>query len=190
MRLRWSCFDRAGHWADRAYHPLLDMKLATRKNLAVVLVVLIAGAIAIPLYLRRPGEDEPRREALAAVSHFAGVLRTGRVDQVVDVVVVPPAYRGRTVQEQADFLRKALRDEISAEGLAVMADQGTFGSLTNVFPDKAEEWARRLGVSATDCVAFRAGDGPFRAELVLMEEGDSYRVVRCNNVKQLAIRDE
>ena len=37
-----------------------------------------------------------------------------------------------------------------------------------------------------DCVAFKMERAGIRAEVVLLREGETYRVVRCNNVKQMA----
>jgi hypothetical protein len=88
--------------------------------------------------------------------------------------------------EQTEFLTKALRDEISPEGLAVLRREGKFGALTDLFPQEAKTWAAQAGVKPEDCVAFRMERDNIRAEVVLVREGEVYRVVRCNNVKQLA----
>lgn len=104
---------------------------------------------------------------------------------MLQTVMLPQALRGRTVSEQAEFLSKALRNEISPEGLAVLRREGKFGSLTNLFPAEARAWAEQAGVKPEDCVAFRMERDSIRAEVVLVREDEAYRVVRCNNVKQL-----
>ncbi len=60
-----------------------------------------------------------------------------------------------------------------------------YGSLSEVFPDEAEKWAKLFRVDAADCVAFRLDGEKQRAEVVLQKKGDTFRLLRCNNVKQL-----
>ena len=43
-----------------------------------------------------------------------------------------------------------------------------------------------FGVDADACMAFRAELGGPRAEVVVLVDGDCRRILRCNNVKQLA----
>ncbi len=54
-----------------------------------------------------------------------------------------------------EFLTKALRDEISAEGIGALKKDGAFGPLRKMFPTEAETWANQAGVKAEDCVAFK-----------------------------------
>lgn len=109
-----------------------------------------------------------------------------------DVLVLPFALQGRTDAEQTEFLRKALADEISPAGLAVLKRDGQFGPLTNIFPAEAATWTQQAGVNVGDCVAFKLERNGVRAEVVLVGEGSrgdaktTFRIVRCNNVKQLA----
>ena len=42
------------------------------------------------------------------------------------------------------------------------------------------------GVEVDNCVAFRMERGGIRAEVVLASAKNSYRVVRCDNVRQMA----
>ena len=158
-----------------------------KKLLAVVFVCLsLAGGAFWWHNHRRWVADEPRREALAAAARFGRELRSPD-GKVRDCVVVPGAYLSRTPQEQEDFVRKALRDEISAEGLEILSREGDYGPLAEVFPDNGSKWAKQFGVDAEDCVAFKTVKGNLIAELVLHNEGTRYRILRCNNVKQLAI---
>jgi hypothetical protein len=93
------------------------------------------------------------------------------------------------------FIRKALRDEISPEGLVLLKKEGTFGPLTTVFPKEATNWAAQAGVKPEDCLAFRLDrTNSLRAEVVLARVPDSppatrasllpsFRILRCNDVK-------
>lgn len=151
----------------------------------VLAVGLAAFALALFLW-HNWKKDEPRRHSFQAVQTFAAALNSGDADALLQTVVLPAAVSGRTSAEQTEFLTKALRDEISPEGLAVLRRQGKFGALTDLFPVEAKTWAEQAGVKPEDCVAFRMERDNIRAEVVLVREGETYRIARCNNVKQLA----
>ena len=85
-----------------------------------------------------------------------------------------------------DFVRKALAEEVSQEGIKALQKDGQFGRLNEIFPGEAERWAEQAGVKVDDCVAFCAERNGIRAEAVLLMRGTSGMVVRINNVKQLA----
>jgi hypothetical protein len=74
----------------------------------------------------------------------------------------------------------------------VLRKHGDYGPLTNLFPAEAEAWAKEAGVNAGDCLAFRLERPGLRAEVVLAQVGPdrragrSFKIVRVNNVKQLA----
>jgi len=152
---------------------------------AVLAVLVLAGIIAHRAHRRRLA-DRPRRDALAFAAQFEQTLSGENQLDVRDFVVVPGAYRSRTVPEQEEFLRKALTDEISPEGLEVLEREGEYGTLKEVFPERGENWARQFSVCADACVAFRAERNGLQAELVLFVTNGSHLIVRCNNVKQLA----
>lgn len=78
------------------------------------------------------------------------------------------AWASRTRAEQIEFISKALRDELSREGLVVLKKEGRFGSLNELFPAEADVWAVQAGVKPEDCVAFRMERNGLRAEVVLV----------------------
>jgi len=104
----------------------------------------------------------------------------------LDKIVLPQAIKGQTVAEQTDFLVKALHDEISPEGILALKHHAEFGSLKTIFPNEAADWCSQAGVNADDCVAFKMERAGIQAEIVLVHEGQNYRVVRCKDVKQMA----
>lgn len=131
-------------------------------------------------------QEEPRRNAIHALEAFTAALHTGDADKLLRSVVLPADIQSRTAPEQADFLTKALRNEISTEGLAMLRRGGQFGPLTNIFPTEVKRWSSQAGADPEDCVAFRLERDTITAEVVLVHAGEVFRVVRCNNVKQLA----
>ena len=74
---------------------------------------------------------------------------------------------------------------MSPAGIVALKRAAVFGPLRDVFPDQAEQWAQQAGVKEEDCVAFKMEHGGVRAEVVLLAKDGSYRIIRCNNVKQM-----
>ena len=114
-------------------------------------------------------------------------------ETLLECIVIPAAIQGRSRPEQTRFLRKALLDELSSEGILTLEQHSRFGSLMKIFPDEAEVWASLAGVNPDDCVAFRLERNGHRAEVVLAEinapestDESTYRIVRINNVRQMA----
>jgi len=157
--------------------------MSRAKKLVVIIATISLAVWGGYLYWRH---DQPRRNAAQAISRLASALMNPNTAELLDTVLVPAAIHGRTPAEQLEFLTKALRDEISSEGLAVLRREGSYGTLEKLFPQEAAAWAGQAGVQPSDCVAFRLDRNGVRAEVVLVHEGQAYRVVRCNNVKQLA----
>ncbi len=127
--------------------------------------------------------EHPERDAIEAVYSVLDALENNSGLDILDLVLMPPAYASRTGVEQCDFIRKALRDEVSEAGLQILARDGEYGSLSEIFPDEAQRWSKLFGVDPVDCVAFRADREKLRTEVVLLKTGDSFRLLRCNNVR-------
>ena len=71
---------------------------------------------------------------------------------------------------------------------AALARKGTFGPLLTVLSVPGPRWARQAGVNPSNCVAFQMVRDGLRAELVLATNMTHWRVVRRNNVRQMAGR--
>ena len=155
-------------------------------------MTLIAGGGIY--YLCR--QAAPRRQSLATLERLQQALASANSASILDTISLPAAIKDRTAAEQTEFLTKAMHDEISTEGLAVLRRDGQFGPLTNLFPTEAKAWAKQAGVKAEDCVALKLERNGLRTEVVLVKPSTlnsqpstreaSYRIVRVNNVKQLA----
>jgi hypothetical protein len=165
------------------------------KSVTLVLIFIAIALVASGLFWWHLGA--PRRESLATLAKLEQALHAGGRAELLDLVVIPANVRGYTSPEQSEFLAKALTDEISPEGLAVLRKEGRYGQLREVFPAEAEDWASHAGVMADDCVAFRLERNGIRAEVVLLKQAKPavpgrlrtapYLIVRVNNVKQLAL---
>lgn len=134
-------------------------------------------------------QGEPRRNSIKTLNVFSHALASGDSAALLDDVVLPRAFQGETTSEQSAFLVKALHDEISPDGVLALKHHAAFGSLEKIFPDEAAAWCKLINVNPDDCVAFKMERYGIRAEVVLVREGEAYRVVRCNNVKQMAMEE-
>jgi hypothetical protein len=159
-----------------------------RHYIWLVVILLLAGAgIGGYLYWQKRGVDQPRQASIQALQRLGMALDGGPQSDLLNVVFLPPSMGGRTPEEHADFLRKALKDEVSPEGIAILGRTGRYGALTEVFPDEAQRWSELFGVKAADCVAFRAEKNGLRAEVVICTNGPMPKIMRVNNVRQLAL---
>lgn len=162
----------------------------SRKRVFIFGLVVVVMAAAVFIWIQH--QDTPRKACLRTAVQFQTALQSGDSKKLLEVVALPAAIADRTAVEQSEFLRKALADEISPEGLDVLQRDAEFGPLAKVFPNEASSWAAQAQVNVDDCVAFKLERNGVRAELVLIRkpgEGDApstYRIVRCDNVKQLA----
>ncbi len=155
-----------------------------------LLVLALLGAALYGWWVH----DASRRASLTSLARLDAALHAGRRAELLDLLVVPAALQGRSAAEQSEFLAKALNDEISPEGLAVLRKHGAYGPLRKLFPNEAESWAKEAGVNPDACVAFKLERPGVRAEVVLVPDASlgtrpsspGFRVVRLNNVKQLA----
>lgn len=152
-----------------------------------ILAVVIALAVLGSVFIWQHGQ--PRRAAAQALFKLASALANPDHSQLLDAIVLPDAVRGRTSAEQQEFIAKALADELSTEGVLALKRHSEFGSLALVFPNEAAAWSRQAGVDISDCVAFKMERAGIHAEVVLVRAGQTYRVVRCNNVKQMAVSE-
>lgn len=157
------------------------------------IIVLVAVLLAAAWWRVH---DAPRRQSLVSLARLDHALHSASRAELLDLVAIPAAVRGRTAPEQSEFLIKALNDEISPAGLAALKQHGTYGPLRKLFPAEAERWARQAGVNPDQCVAFKLERNGLRAEVVLAKPSTldpqpanreaPYRIVRLNNVMQMA----
>lgn len=150
----------------------------------VIFVVATGVAVGAAVMLWQRGQ--PRRNALQEVSKLAVNLENNRGAELLNNILIPLAVQSRTQTEQQEFITKVLADEISPAGVAALKRQAEFGPLKIIFPNEAPAWCSQAGVNVDQCVAFKMERAGIRAEVVMLHEGQNYRVIRCNNVKQMS----
>jgi hypothetical protein len=142
--------------------------------------------VAVGLCWSKWKHDEPRRNSVQTLRTFCQTLASKNPGPLLQEIVLPQALASRTAAEQIQFLQKALRDEISPEGVAELKRRASFGPLKEVFPAEANRWATQAGVKPENCFAFKMERAGVKAEVVLVREGQNLRVLRCNNVRAMA----
>jgi hypothetical protein len=175
-----------------------------KTKLQAVFAFLLLALLAFAAY--RWVHDAPRRESLASLRRLDEALRSGNRAELLKLLVIPAAIQNRTAPEQSEFLARALHDEISPPGLTALEKDGEYGPLKELFPAEAGSWASQAGVNPDDCVAFKLKRNGLCAEVVLLKPlarntaprqneapaghlpgpKQGYRIVRINNVKQMA----
>ncbi len=156
--------------------------MKTSRAICIVFLLLLTGGAGWFWWKK----GEPRRTSIQVLQSFHKVLMAGQGNELLNSLVLPRALQGRTSEEQVEFLTKVLRDEISADGIAALKREGVFGPFPDVFPAEAATWANQAGVAPGSCLAFRMEKNGLRAEVVLLSSQSGYRIIRCNNVKQMA----
>ncbi len=143
------------------------------------------GLTVCVFWLSLKQRPSARNDAEVALNRLEQAVSSADGKALLDLLVVPASVRDRTQSEQTEFVRKALQDEVSAEGVRVLAKEGVFGPLGTVFSNEAARWAGQAGVAVPDCVAFRMEKNGVVAEVAIATNGTP-RLIRCNNVKQMA----
>jgi len=171
-----------------------------RAGVMLLVVAILVGGLCWWIH------DAPRRESLATLTRLDRALHSGGRAELLNLLIIPAAVQERAAAEQSEFLAKALHDEISPAGLRALRQCGAYGPLKKLFPAEAEAWAKQAGVNPEDCVALKLERHGLRAEVVLVKPSPlnslsrqseatagqpstakaPYRVVRVNNVKQMA----
>jgi len=154
------------------------------RGFRIIFFVAIGLVVGAAFLLWQHGQ--PRRQAVLAVSKLADNLANSRGAELLDTILIPVAIQSRTPSEQEQFLTKALADEISPAGVEALKRHAEFGPLKTIFPNEAPVWCSQAGVNVDDCVAFKMERAGIRAEVVMLHEGQTYRLVRCTNVRQMA----
>lgn len=154
------------------------------------LILSITGLVVIvtAVFGNRILRDRTERaRAISTAYQLNEAVRHQEGDGGNELLIAPPVFAERSHPEMILLMRDLLNSEISAEGLDILAEEGEFGPLKDLFPDQASAWLLPYGLSPDDCVAFKIQRGPLTAELVLHRQPDGgFKVLRANDIRQLA----
>ena len=160
--------------------------MRNRVILASVIILLLVGFGLVVqrhgVFRKRSSAEWQGLETASAVTH---AISTGNGSDLLKHIQPPASMTRYTDAEQSEFLLKALRDEITPDGVALLRREAKFGSLSDIFPEEGAKWAEQAGVRVSDCVAFRLDRSGPRLELVLATNVTPHRIIRVDNVTTL-----
>lgn len=155
-----------------------------RKPLWFLVGFLFATGIALLAWDHR--KNAPRRNALSTATALNNALTSKEPIKTLDIVTLPPTAKLSAPEEQGRWVAALLSDEINAAGIEEMRRHARFGPLVELFPEEADRWSKGAGVPQESCVALRMDRAGTRAEIVFHDTPEGLRILRCNNVKQMA----
>jgi hypothetical protein len=158
-----------------------DRTICRRKIGYLIIPAVLAGAVFLWTYQHQ----SPKRNALATLGKLDEAM-SSKSAGILALVVIPPSMVAQSENDQGGAIRDLLKDEVSPAGLKALKKGSVFGPLADVFPEEGKRWADNARVPLADCVAFRMERNNIRAEVVLHQTPAGYRILRCNNVKQMA----
>lgn len=150
--------------------------------LLLLALLLLLVATSVLWRLRQP--RDPVQQALNTLEELHVALANPDPTSLLALLAPPTALAAQTPTERAEFLRKALQNELSPAGIDELRRHARCGPLPEVFPAEAANWAYQAGVPPDQCVAFRLGrTNGLRAEVVIYTNSKPFRIVRCNDVR-------
>jgi hypothetical protein len=148
--------------------------------LAVAMFLLVAASALVWLQ-----GTSPRSQAICTAFEFATAVQKDSFGSLEHLVYLPSVVSEQSGDERIRFLREVLSNEVSVAGIKALRTNGQFGPLRMIFPEQADRWAKLFQINAEDCVAFKMQRNGITAQLVLVKQKNEFRILRCNNVKQM-----
>lgn len=119
----------------------------------------------------------------AVMAHLQGVLKAIQ-EKDWDAAAAHFQFGPRAPKKEdwpAAFAGMLEKNELSAAGLTILAEKGSFGSLMEVFPERGAAWAERAEVPLERCYAL-SFDG---AEVAVFAGDAGLRIIRLDDVGKL-----
>jgi len=128
-----------------------------------------------------PAATAPTKElAVSTLKAVDAALEAKDFAKAATMFGVPAGASREDLAKQLDGLVE--KQEISGPGIEILAAKGTWGKITEVFPDKGERWAQKFGVPAADCY----GLGYEQGEAAFHWTGKSLELIRLDDIGKLA----
>ena len=127
--------------------------------------------------------SQPTREQMLSDLNMLYRKMTNRKSEEVKKFLKFPSS---TTQEEIEtqMSRSIENNEISAEGIAILSEKGSFGKLRDIFPEKADKWLERSEIkNEGDCFAIKLN----QAEVAGLWNGENFVFFRLDDVGKLAM---
>jgi hypothetical protein len=125
-------------------------------------------------------DSKPSREAAVGLPRdLLQALEAKDYDKALTFLQVPPGLKPEDVKKE---LPKFLElKEISKKGIDILAKEGKWGKLDEIFGDRAKKWAERGKVPLESCY----GLGFKNAEAGFYWDGKQFKIIRCDDIGKL-----
>jgi len=133
-----------------------------------------------------PTDDKPTKELLIkTLQVFLHQIRNKHYDALRPNVYVPDDF------QMSRFNDSLKRNELSAEGITVLAAEGSFGKADEVYHKlRAEALLKRVQVPVDQCYGYVAKIGGVQGEVLAHWLGDRYKLIRTDDIGKLPIVDK
>ena len=129
-----------------------------------------------------PTGDKPTRELLVKTLRvFLHRIKNKHYDELRPNVYVPEDF------QMSRFSDSLKRDELSEEGIKVLAAKGSFGKADQVYHKlRAEALTKRVQVPVDECYGYVAKIGGVQGEALAHWIGDRYKLLRADDIGKLS----
>ena len=126
---------------------------------------------------------EPSREQfLNDLNFLYRKMSNGKYEEARNYLKIPKSISTEEIESE---LNKSIENnEISAEGIAILSEKGSFGKLRDIFPERADKWLKESEVdNEENCFAMRFN----QAEVAGSWNGKNFVFFRLDDVGKLAM---
>ena len=124
---------------------------------------------------------EPTKEQ--AVTHLQSFLVALEAKDFAKAAAhLAPAPAAKPEETQKALERLLAMQEISKDGIDVLATQGQWGRLSQLKAEKGPAWAKKYNVAVEECYVLMHKEG---AEAAFHFHGKALRIIRCDDIGKL-----
>lgn len=134
-----------------------------------------------------PPPPQPTKEALVqTLRDLLAALEAGDNEAAFAHLVPLPGMQPEDVPlafdrvVERDGISATKRKDISAVGIDILAQEGVFGELGDLFGERGKGWAARAGVNKKQCYALVFDD----AEVAALWNGTAFQIIHLDDVRK------
>lgn len=147
------------------------------------IIVLLVLALAVVSCGKLPGTKsaEPTKEnAVQTLRDALAALEAKDYDKAATFFKIPANASSEDIKKQLSRLLEI--QELSASGIDILARDGKWGKLEEVFgAERAKNMVERAGVSADSCYGLNLRN----AEAGFYWDGKQFKIIRCDDIGKL-----
>lgn len=128
-------------------------------------------------------KSQPTREQMISdLNILYRKISNSKVEEAKKFLKIPSSVSNEEIE--TEFSRSIENNEISAEGIAILSEKGSFGKLRDIFPEETDSWIKRSEIKNDgNCFAIKFN----QAEVAGYWNGENFVFFRFDNVGKLGI---